>query len=161
VVQETFCEAVCAKGRLADAKSIGGWLKLINHRNALNRLRDRRQAGQKAARSQTEAPQRAFTTGGFSALELRESVQRALTCLSPELHAVVTLRYFEHLSYREIAERLHVEWSSEEWSIGTIQYRLMQASDLLYPNLRMHLEAPGERPASGKPGSADSEAEVK
>src|SRR5262245_12707291 len=47
-------------------------------------------------------------------------VRRALERLSPKLRAVVVLRYFENLSYEELAEVLQT-------SIGTIKSRLNRA----------------------------------
>jgi RNA polymerase sigma-70 factor (ECF subfamily) len=53
-------------------------------------------------------------------LEREEQVRRALDRLSPKLKAVVVLRYFENLSYEEVADVL-------EASIGTVKSRLNRA----------------------------------
>jgi RNA polymerase sigma-70 factor, ECF subfamily len=52
--------------------------------------------------------------------ERDEKVRRALDRLSPKLRAVVVLRYFENLSYEELADVL-------DTSIGTVKSRLNRA----------------------------------
>ncbi len=54
------------------------------------------------------------------AAERERRVHRALDTLSPKLRAVVVLRYFENLSYEELAEVLQT-------SIGTVKSRLNRA----------------------------------
>lgn len=54
------------------------------------------------------------------AAERERRVQKALDVLSPKLKAVVVLRYFENLSYEELAEVLQT-------TIGTVKSRLNRA----------------------------------
>jgi RNA polymerase sigma-70 factor (ECF subfamily) len=131
VVQETFYEAIRHSEKLNQADSIGAWLSTINRGNALNKLRSRKSRRMQAA-SAKALPEDTFTTGGFSALELRDSMNRALAALPADLHSIVKLRYFEHLSYKEIADRLQLQ-------VGAVQRRLVQASALLYGQLKSHL----------------------
>ncbi len=56
--------------------------------------------------------------------EAAEEVSRAVAELSPKLRAAVVLRYFEGLSYEEIAEVLEV-------SLGTVKSRLSRAHQRL------------------------------
>jgi RNA polymerase sigma-70 factor (ECF subfamily) len=53
-----------------------------------------------------------------------DELQRALVQLPPEYRLVVTMFYFEHSSYKEIAERL-------ELPIGTVMSRLARAKEKL------------------------------
>ncbi|MCW8133857.1 MAG: RNA polymerase sigma factor [Planctomycetota bacterium] len=142
VVQETFCEAFRDPQRLASARSLGALLRSINRANALNRVRDRKRESAKPGRRQIEAPARAVTTGGFSLLELRDSVAKAIETLPPNLRTIVVLRYWQHLSYEEIAEKLKVP-------PGTVGRLLYEATLALYDRLKPHLETPA--PAAPKP----------
>lgn len=58
------------------------------------------------------------------ALEREAQVREALASLSPKLRAVVVLRYFENLSYEDLAEVLQT-------SIGTVKSRLNRAHGAL------------------------------
>ncbi len=123
VVQETFYEAFRDVSKLSP-ESLGSSLRLINRSNALDRLKTRGRARQRDQRSIT----RSFTTGGFSGIELRETVEAALLTLPENLRAVVRLRYFEHLSYKEISERLKIP-------MGAVGPLLSQAGQKLYTHL--------------------------
>jgi RNA polymerase sigma-70 factor (ECF subfamily) len=129
VVQETFCEAVRNPEKLTQAGSIGAWLRSINRCNALNRVRDNRRSTNKAESKRLQAPDKALTTGGFSALELRETLSKALDTLPPTMKSVIEMRYFEQLSYKEIADRLGMP-------IGNVGGLLLDASVRLYAKLK-------------------------
>ena len=150
VVQETFVEALRQPDRLKRADSIGAWLHAINRCNALNRLRGKRRAASGRLAKQAAIPEETFTTGGFSVLELRDSMSKALQSLPSELQSIVVLRYWKNLSYQEIAvhSKLHP---------GVVQRRLVQASNLLYEKLKLHLEPRREAQSGpGTSGAADS-----
>ena len=121
VVQETFCEAFKDTSKIS-SESILASLRLINKTNALDRLRMRGRARQ---RDHAGRETRAFTTGGFSGIELRDSIEKALQTLPENLRAVVRLRYFEHLSYKQIADRLNS-------SVGAVGPLLSEAGIRLY-----------------------------
>ena len=129
VVQETFCEAVKDPTKLMQADSVGAWLRSINRCNALNRVRDKRRQASRTDSKRMLAPDKDLTTGGFTALELRDSIRQALDTLPPQLRKVVELRYFEQLSYKEIADRLKMP-------IGNVGGLLLDASVRLYPKLK-------------------------
>jgi RNA polymerase sigma-70 factor (ECF subfamily) len=56
--------------------------------------------------------------------ELEDEVQRAISRLSPKLHAIIVLRYTQSLSYEEVAETLRI-------SLGTVKSRLARAHEAL------------------------------
>ncbi len=143
VVQESFCELFRSPKGLAEVRSLGALLRSINRANALNRLRDRRREAGKQGRKHAEAPERFATTGGFSMLELRDSVAKAIESLPEHLRVVVALRYWEHLSYQEIAQRLQLPE-------GTVGRQLYEASMGLFERLKPHLDA-------GAPNATSSE----
>src|SRR5690349_4515207 len=89
VVQETFCEAFRDGNKLAEVRSIGAWLRNINRCNALSRVRHKRRDSKRKKISQRiKLDEKTFTTGGISALGVRESVAKALETLPPNARSV-------------------------------------------------------------------------
>jgi len=134
VVQETFCDAVRDPVKLSNARSLGAWLKAINRCNALNRARGKRHDSSRLIQVRKLEPEQTFTTGGFNILELRDTVNKALEGLPEDLQQIVRLRYFEHLSYKAIADRLQIP-------IGNVGGLLMDASVKLYGILRTQISS--------------------
>ena len=149
VAQETFCDAYGRRSELQGIQSLGAWLRQINRTNALDRLRKRRRDKGKSERKQREAPARSMTTGGFSVLEMRESVAKAIEKLPEELREVIVLRYWEHLTYDEIAARLKLPQI-------TVRRRLFEACVFLYrhTNLKSYMA-----PSHGAPGIEEPRAD--
>ena len=108
VVQETFCEAVRHPEKLAEARSLGAWLKAINRANAINKVRAKKHDSKRIDRKQLEAPARSTTTGGFSAVEINDMVSRAVATLPDDQRAAILMHYYEHKSHDEIARHLNV-----------------------------------------------------
>ena len=133
VVQETFCDAIREPGKLAQADSVGAWLKSINRCNALNRRRDT-QRSSKRMQAVQRMDDDTFTTGGFTVMELRESIGKALVVLPQNLQAMVKLRYWEHLSCKEIAARLKMPE-------GSVKRMLFEANNKLYDRLKAQFES--------------------
>jgi len=75
--------------------------------------------------------------GSAESAEVAKEVSRAVAELSPKLRSVVVLRYFEGLSYEEVAEALEV-------SVGTVKSRLSRA----HKRLSVRLERFQPSPAS-------------
>ena len=142
VVQETFAEAFRHPEALAKAKSIGVWLKTANHRNALNRLRGGKRAARKISARQQQALDPAFTTGGFSRVELRESIACAMQSLPAELKEIVELRFWQQLSYDAIADRLKL-------SPDAVQRRIITATNQLYARLKTQIGTGVHKPSTG------------
>ena len=59
------------------------------------------------------------------AIKIREVIQE----LSPKYRQLIELRYFEELSYEEIAERLDLP-------LGTVKAQLFRAKDMLYNHMK-------------------------
>jgi RNA polymerase sigma-70 factor (ECF subfamily) len=143
VVQETFCEAFRDSEKLREARSLGAWLRGINKNKALNRVRDKRQESKRIIN-----PPRMDTTGGFSVLEMRESVAKAIETLPNNLREVIVLRYWDQLSYEEIAARLNIP-------SGTVGRLLHDASVKLYEKLNVQIKLgalPSETDSSKEQG---------
>ncbi|MCZ7645699.1 MAG: RNA polymerase sigma factor [Planctomycetota bacterium] len=143
-VQETFCEFIRTRRQAREVKSLGAWLRTANKRNALNRLRAGQRRKKHSDRLQREAPRRAVTTGGFSKMELREMVARAIEQLPPRYRRPVTLRYWENLSCEETAERLGLP-------VGTVKWQLFEAVAQLHAILAREIER-GTEPHSAEGG---------
>jgi RNA polymerase sigma-70 factor (ECF subfamily) len=137
VVQETFCEAARHVEQLAQAESVLAWLKSINRANALDNLRSRQRDSKRVQTRHEQSVGDAFTTGGFSRLELGDTLRTAMATLPPHLREAVRLRYFEHLSYKQIAVQLKIP-------IGNVGGMLMDASVALFAQLsaRLPVESP-------------------
>lgn len=144
VVQETFAEAIRNPEALAKVDSIGAWLKTVNHRNALNRLRGGKRSEKKiSARQQQQPPEQTYTTGGFSRVDLRESIAFALKSLPAELKEIVELRFWQQLSYDEISKRLNI-------SPDAVQRRILAATNQLYGRLKPQIGTGIHTPHKGK-----------
>lgn len=142
--QETFCEAFQQKQQLNGVQSVGAWLRAINRSNALNRLRSRRRNARKESRRMAGAHVRQFTTGGFSALEIREAVTKAIEQLPEEQRRPIVLHYWEHLNYDQIAERLNT-------SPRTVRRLVREAYLSLYKGLTSFLSAEPPSPREDAP----------
>ena len=132
VVQETFCEAFRDTSKI-QRESMRQSLMLINKTNALDRARSRSRA-RRRVEVKSECITKSFTTGGFSGIELRDWMHAAIKTLPENMREIVMLRYFEHLSYKEIATRLGMP-------IGAVGPLLSKAILLLYPKVAAHLKA--------------------
>jgi RNA polymerase sigma-70 factor (ECF subfamily) len=135
VVQETLF-AVARQYKKLGGRSLGGWLRAVNRLKAVDRLRQRK-SDSRRLEVRKQRSEETLTTGGFSQLELRDSLTRAMTGLPEHLREAVRLRLFEHRSYKEIAERLKIP-------IGNVSWLLMDASAALYARLKDQL--PGAPP---------------
>lgn len=135
VVQETFCEVLKAPEKLNDATSVRAVLLTINRCNALDRVRHKKRDSERNIRKFKLDPSRTETTGGFSSLERADFVASAIANLAPRMRAVVMLHYFQHQTYKQIAEQLGLP-------VGTVGRLLFEASKALYSKLEIHVEKP-------------------
>ena len=127
-VQETLISAMREHARLTQT-GLGAWLRSVNRANAVDCLRGKRTDSRCIQKKKQQASENTFTTGGFSQLELHDSLSRAIHTLPANLQEAVNLRFFEHLSYKQIAERLRIP-------IGNVSALLMDASAALYARMR-------------------------
>lgn len=132
VAQESLCEAFQDLGSLQDPGRLGHWLRQINRRNALDLLRSRKANLGKIERARQESNRWDPVSGGFSKVDLREVVAKAIDSLPGELREIVALRYWEHLSYQELADRLALP-------MGTVKSRLARADGMLEQRLEKYV----------------------
>ena len=119
----------------ASPDQVAPWLyrltlrKVINVRRTLGR---RRRMLQKVCQQQPSHGDVAVGTDGASWLlrqELGESIQNALSQLAPEDREILTLKYTEDWSYRQLSQHLGV-------TEKTVEYRLLRARKNLASYLR-------------------------
>lgn len=141
VAQESLCEAFQDLSSLKDPRMLGNWLRQINRRNALDLLRSRKSERSKVERARKESGRMEAVTGGYSKVDIREAVARAIDGLPAPLRELVVLRYWEHCSYQDLAARLNLP-------LGTVKSQLARADALLERRLNKFLERAEDAPAS-------------
>ena len=141
VVQETFSEAIRSAQKLTQARSIEAWLRAVNKANAMDLLRSRKST---AAREDAKArePEKAFTTGGISAVELHDSVARAIESLPPHMRSIVVMHYWQHQSCEQIAGSLGMPVGTVKWHLAQAAIRLHGKLKLLLPDSAEPKQAP-------------------
>lgn len=138
VVQEVFIRAMREK-RLFDADfKTGAWLYRVTRNLCFNISRDRRRRGGILAAAPREDSVAGGQTEAVVASERQDSLAAAMDRLSPDHREILRLRYYEDLSYVEIAARLDIK-------LGTVMSRLSRARDRMEDALAgsEHLRAAG------------------
>ncbi len=133
VAQESLCEAFQDLTNLKDSRLLVNWLRQINRRNAMDLLRSRKSESNKIQRARKESGILDAVSGGFSKVDIREAVARAIDHLPEKLREIVVLRYWEHMPYRDLAKRLDIP-------LGTVKSQLARADTLLEKQLNKFLE---------------------
>lgn len=132
VVQEAFVKAYRARDRFRGESMPSTWVRRIVLNEAVERRRRKRPrsaAGVDLDAIETTAP---GPEARADALERAEAVRRAVDALPDEQRAVVMLREFEGLTFREIAEMLDLP-------LGTVESRAIRARERLRGALKRHL----------------------
>ncbi|HVS79450.1 MAG TPA: RNA polymerase sigma factor [Candidatus Paceibacterota bacterium] len=127
MVQEVFVKAYTNLQSFDLSQKFSSWIYRIAHNTFVNELR-----------RQSRTPISFFdfdTLVGYSGSdstaeeefereELKKMIDKSLSLLKPQAREAIILHYLEDLSYREIADILHVP-------IGTVGVRLKRAKDAL------------------------------
>jgi RNA polymerase sigma-70 factor (ECF subfamily) len=116
VAQEAFLKAYARLDSLADPARFGPWLYGIAFRAAMDALRRRKRRRDRGGHSLESMRERGAlqdpAAAGDDAVEAAERRERtdmlleAIGQLADRYRLVLTLRYYRHMSYREIAEHL-------------------------------------------------------
>lgn len=118
VLQNVWVKIVRRIGALREPKALRAWLYRIAHNEAIGLLRKK---GREIALEDLERVPDVEAEADIEALGATEldavSLHRALERTSPEHRAVLTLRFMNDLSYREIADVIGC-------SLGTVKSRL-------------------------------------
>lgn len=115
-LQNTFVKAFAALPRFRGDASIKTWLFRIAVNESMTLLRRRDRAGEQEDFELIEEPSSTDNTAE------RLAIREMMVLLKPEYQMVLTLRYWEELSYEEIAEVLNV-------SLPNVKMRLHRAKE--------------------------------
>lgn len=134
VVQEVFIKAM-REPRFFDADfKMQAWLYRVTRNLCFNLVRDRRRRdvllaiNDRPASTSADPLERVFET------EQQDEILAAIDSLTPDHRDILILRYYEDLSYAEIADRLDIK-------LGTVMSRLSRARDRLLEVLDAPLQA--------------------
>jgi RNA polymerase sigma-70 factor (ECF subfamily) len=127
VAQETLVSAFLNLEKVRDARTLGNWMRKINHNAALEHRK--RQQRRKQVTEEASQGKQVLHTSHTKAVTHQELVARAIDGLDDDLRAVLVLRYWENLDYSGIAHRLGIP-------LGTVKSRLARADRQLEQRLR-------------------------
>lgn len=136
LTQDVFLKAFRSIGSFKEKSSFYTWLCRIAINRCMDYCRQKRKhreifleevAVEERAKREEEIPPSAVQVE-----ELKRDLRNAIDQLSEEARAAFTLRFFEGLSYKEIADAL-------ECSIGTVMSRIFYARQRLRELLKGHL----------------------
>lgn len=116
LTQEVFCRAFEKRSQLRSPEKVWPWLTRICRRLFLNHLRD--QGGEEAC--PPEVLDRQESDSQPEEPEQVGALRRALAQLPPRWRILLTMFYFDDLSYQEIAEQLRLP-------MGTVMSGLFRA----------------------------------
>jgi RNA polymerase sigma-70 factor (ECF subfamily) len=105
IAQVAFVKAYENLGRFNPAYKFFSWLYRIALNESLNRIQGRKKLGElnPAMKSARDGPDATYEKS-----ELGEKVQQALMEIEPRYRALIVMRHFRDLSYREIGEALEI-----------------------------------------------------
>lgn len=124
VVQEVFIKAM-RESRFFEADfKIQAWLYRVTRNLCFNHVRDRRRRevilyGQRRSEVDVHDPLQSVFAG-----EQQQEILAAVDLLTEDHREILMLRYYEDLSYAEVAERLDIR-------LGTVMSRLSRARERL------------------------------
>lgn len=142
VTQEAFLRAHQKLAQFDLSRPFGPWICRIAANLAINHVRS--PENREEALPETHAEEPAACPNPLDHVlegEARQVLEAALDALSPEQRAVFVLRACEDLSYKEIADALHL-------SLGTVMSRLSRARERLRVAVAPYL-GPAARAARG------------
>lgn len=137
LVQDVFVKAFRSLDKFRRESSIWTWLCRITINRCLDFVRKKERSKEvPVAAPEDVAPYspKAYADPSQEAelAELKGALAGAIDNLSPEAHAAFTLRFFDNLSYKEIARAL-------DCSVGTVMSRLFYARQKLKTLLQDYL----------------------
>lgn len=137
LVQDVFVKAFRSLGKFRKESSFWTWLCRITINRCLDYIRKKSRSKEIPVEEPAEVAPAAGANSANPAQqaqlnELQRALAGALRQLSPQARAAFTLRFYDQLSYREIAEAL-------DCSIGTVMSRLFYARQKLRELLEDYL----------------------
>ena len=139
VTQEAFLRAYQALSSFDLLRPFGPWICRIAANLAVNHVRSPEAREQELEEGHAEMPTAApDPLRDILEAEARHVLDAAIKTLPADQRAVLVLRVFEDLSYREIADALGIE-------MGTVMSRLARAREKLRIALEPYLGSAGKR----------------
>ncbi len=123
-VQEVFIKAMREPRLFEEDFKTQAWLYRVTRNLCFNIVRDRRRRGGILAAMPTETSRADDQVEKVFSGEQQDEMLEAVQKLSADHRAILMLRYYEDLSYAEIADRLQIK-------MGTVMSRLSRARDRL------------------------------
>jgi RNA polymerase sigma-70 factor (ECF subfamily) len=124
VIQEVFIKAL-REPRFFDADfKIQAWLYRVTRNLCFNIVRDRRRRENILAANPGDKTAKVDPLEAVFDSERQDEILAAVDQLTPDHREILLLRYYEDLSYVEIASRLEIK-------LGTVMSRLSRARDRL------------------------------
>jgi RNA polymerase sigma-70 factor (ECF subfamily) len=134
VTQQVFLKLFTRIRQFQGESEFTTWLYRLTTNACLDERRKRRRVQQLGEGFELSEPRgRRSQEESVARAEVRRSVERAVAALKPKLRVVMLLKYFEEMSYEEIAEALGL-------SKGTVASRLNRGHKALARSLG-HLRA--------------------
>ncbi|MCP4723383.1 MAG: sigma-70 family RNA polymerase sigma factor [bacterium] len=128
VVQEAFVKAYKNLDSFKEGYRFYTWLYRIAINSALNFIQHKKQRGESLETMKDEhrfdPKEKKDLEEDYVHSELQGNVREALESIPPDMRSVFTLRVFEDMSYKEIADTMDI-------SIGTVMSRLSRARTML------------------------------
>lgn len=118
-VQETFTTLYRKAGQYRGTAAVGTWLYRITVNTCYDLLRKERRRPMEAFPDYLD-PSDPTAEDGYTSVDLRPEIERALASLSPEFRTVVVMADVEGYSLPDVAEMLNLP-------IGTVKSRLFRA----------------------------------
>jgi RNA polymerase sigma-70 factor (ECF subfamily) len=139
VTQHVFLKLITNIRQFRGESGFPTWL----YRFVVNACVDRTRSGDARAQNTDPAvlealPAPSSVEDEFERDELAHSVQTAVSALAPKIRIAILLRYFDDLSYAEMAEVL-------KCSIGTVASRLSRGHEILARQLAPFSDSPPKR----------------
>ncbi|TLN25663.1 RNA polymerase sigma factor [bacterium] len=158
VVQQAFVDAAGKIGQL-NSDRFGGWFLTIVVRSSIKAANkqvrliplEENEDGQIQRLGEWLIDRRPSPEEMVVSAQFREDVWKALAQLTPELRAVVTMKYYLGMSEIDITRTTNRPLSTIKWRLYTARQKLR---DLLRPTRADAADAPGGgQPLDGKEGS--------
>jgi RNA polymerase sigma-70 factor (ECF subfamily) len=130
VTQQVFLKLLANIGQYRGAAVFSTWLYRLVVNACLDETRARKPRAVAYERSRMEAAAGAGSQeSGYERAQVAESVRAAVASLPPKFRIAVLLRYFDELSYDEMAKALRC-------SMGTVASRLSRGHRMLAERLK-------------------------
>jgi len=130
VTQLVFLKLITSISQLRAKSEFSTWLSRLVVNACVDTARRRKSDAIASDRSHLEAfPQPGSQEDDYARAQVAASVRLAVSSLPPKFRIAVLLRYFEDLSYEQMAKALHC-------SMGTVASRLSRGHKLLAARLK-------------------------